>query len=315
MNKRTCMAMVMCLMVGVSMAHARRARVALLDFTDETGQKSDALLGGKLDTKAFAEKGTYVLARELVNGAGYQVIDRRDLVRQMEKQQFMDDGRKTAVKPSFIQAAQQLNADAVLRGSLISLSTGSENIKQGGYNVSFDTVSVRVMIEAIDAIDGSVIAVAEGVNKNRFRQTDNVQTEMGEDDMFEMLQAAMKQAMPDLKSSLDEKLVANDELPKIYLTVDSTDNPAMIEIDGVLVGTTPADRLEVYRGDHVLSITRPGYEAMTKRINLATDATIKVPMLRTDLTAEEKKEIMSQADMKYYFNDGPRPDMLIQTIE
>lgn len=302
-------------MALAQMVQARSARVALLDFTDDTGQRSDVLLGGKVDTQQFAEKGTMLLAKELINGGGYQVIDRRDFMRQMEKQQFSDEGKNTAVKPSFIQAAQQLNADAVLRGSLISLSTGKDRVKQGGYDISFDTVSVRVMVEAIDAIDGSVIAVAEGVDKAKFRQTDSVQTELGEDDMYEMLKTALCKAVPDLKASLDAKIVANDELPKVYLNVDSTDNPTMIEIDGVLVGTTPAERLEVYKGDHVLTISRPGYVSMTKRINLSTDASIKVPMLRTDLTADEKKEVMEKAEMKYYFMEGGKPDMLIQTMQ
>ena len=88
----------------------------------------------------------------------------------------------------------------------------------------------------------------------------------------------------------------------------------MLEIDGVLVGSTPLQELAIYKGEHLLHVSRPGYESITKRVNFMKDTAVQVPMLRTDLTADEKKEILKSADLRAYMMNG-EPDMIIQTIE
>ena len=82
----------------------------------------------------------------------------------------------------------------------------------------------------------------------------------------------------------------------------------------MLVGSTPLESLNVYAGDHVIRISRPGYQSFTKRLVLNSNTEITVPMLRTDVTAEERVKILNSAEMKV-FMQNERPDVLIQEIK
>ena len=220
---------------------AQPLRVAMLEFEDLTGAKADSLLGGDVDSAALAAKGVHLVGQRLVNDGEFTLIDRRDFFAQMEKLRLRDQGNDTPVKPSFLQAAQALRADAVLRGNLMSFSTGKEVVDQGGYRSEFSTASVRVSLQALDSIDGSVIAMADGVARNKFRQTAAQQTVLGEDDVLTMLDQAIGDAMPKLKGALDQRQARLASRETVKLSVRSTADPALVEVDGILVGTTPME--------------------------------------------------------------------------
>ncbi len=287
-------------------------RVAVLNFDTKTGRESGGH-SGLVPAKAVAAKGAYVLSRILLDQDEFTLVDRRDFTTQLEKLSHKELGNDDP-RPTFIHAAQMLNADAVLRGTLLVYSTGAKKVRQGGHAADLSTLSLRVSIRALDAIDGSVLAIGSGVSQKDFRQTENVKISIGEEEVFLMLEDAVRQSVPDLKKGLTRRLQKKEKQDTVLLTVESTDDPALVEIDGALVGTTPLKSLEVYSGDHVLSVSRPGYETITKRIVLEEDSIIKAPMLKTDLTVKEKKEILEKADMRMYLTSG-RPDILIQTIK
>jgi len=307
--------MIMVVSVIAMVCYGAPNRVVLMDFVDESGGSMDKQLGGMVSSQQLADKGIYALGKELLGKGDYILIDRRDFLKQMDKMRLTDDGKPTAIKPSYIQAAQALRADVILRGVLQSFSTGKEMINQGGYKTDFSTLSVRVIVEAVDAVDGTVVAMAEGVAKEKFRQTESKQTELGADDVLQLMQKAINNAIPELTMALNTRMESNANRAKVMLSVNASENPAMIEVDGILVGTTPAENLEVYKGDHVFSITRPGYQTITKRIVLDHNVRIDVPMLRTDLTADEKYDIMQGADMRVYVNEGGKPDFVIQNLD
>ncbi len=272
-------------------------RAVVLEFQDQTGQRSDALLGGAIAPGAMAEKGVFLLGKALANRPGFTLVDRRDLLSQMERLRPMDDGRPTPTKPSFIQAAQALRADVVLRGSLLSLSPGKTLINQGGQQVELSTLSVRIGLEALDAKDGSVIAAQDGVARQQFRQTQQLQTALGEDDILQLMEKALNDAAPALEQALVARAEEVRARPTVRLSVKTGADPALVEIDGILVGSTPIEGLQVYKGDHVLTIGKPGFQQVTKRILLESDTSIEVPMLREKLTADELKEIYEKMQM------------------
>ena len=102
---------------------AEPMRVAVMDFDDQTGQRADAKLGGSVAPAALTAKGAFLVGQKLLGQKEFTLIDRRDFIAQMEQEQPTNQGKKTAARPTFIHAAQALRADAVLRGSLMSLST------------------------------------------------------------------------------------------------------------------------------------------------------------------------------------------------
>jgi hypothetical protein len=187
-------------------------------------------------------------------------------------------------------------------------------IDQGGYKATMARVSMSVAIQAQNVVDGGVIAMSIGNSSKSFRQTAAMQTELSEDDILEIMGEALTKAIPKVTQSVNAKMTELSSRPRVKLNLTTTEDPAMLEIDGVLVGSTPFDGLEIYKGEHLLHVSRPGYESITKRMNLSQDTTIQVPMLRTDLTADEKTEILKSADLKAYLMDG-RPDMIIQTLD
>jgi hypothetical protein len=289
-------------------------RVAILGFDDETGMAADKKLGGAIDTESLASKGTHLITQKMIGQANYVLVDQRDFMAQMKKLQLEDEGKSTSLKPSYLDAARALNTDILLRGSLMSFSTGKQEINQGGHHVTMANVSMTVAVQAQDVVDGSVIAMSTGNAKQGFRQTASVQTELSEDDVLDLMSKALDQAVPKVTDGVNKKVKELQKRERIMLSVASTEDPAMVEIDGVLIGSTPMENLPVYKGEHLFHVSRPGYESITKRISLNNNATIKVPMLRTDLSADEKAEILKSADLRAYMMDG-KPDLLIQTID
>ncbi len=292
-------------------------RVALLDFDNQASVASDAAVVGGVTPKALADKGVFALGAALANNPGFVLIDRRDFIVQIESLALTDNDKKTSVKPSFLRAAQAVNADAVLRGSLLSYSPGKEVVNQGGYRTEFQNLALRVSLQALDVRDGAVIAMVEGAAKKEFRQSDVHQTVVGEDDLLQLLQAALAKAVP----ALDEKLAARraqlDQRPKIKLSVKATGaDPAMVEIDGLLIGTTPLVNFETYAGDHVITLGKAGYQDISKQILLKADTSIDVPLFRTKLSAEEMKDVLDKARVNVIAGTGGvEPVWLINSVD
>lgn len=287
-------------------------RVVALEFQDQTGQRSDALLGGAIAPGAIAEKGVFLIGKTLANNPEFTLVDRRDLLAQMDKLQPLDAGRATPTKPSFLQAAQALRSDVVLRGSLLSLSEGKQMVNQGGHQAEFSTLTARVSLEALDARDGAVIAANDGVAKQSFRQTESLKTSLSEDDVLTLVENALKEAARPLEKTLASRAEEARARPTMTLAVKTDADPALIELDGILIGSSPISDFQVYQGDHVLTVSKPGYQQVTKRILLEKNTEIEVPMLRVDLTADELKEIYEKIDLKIIQAD---PGIIIHTIE
>ena len=313
---RRFISVLMAVAAGAAVASAEPIRVALMDFQDQTGVKSDADLGGGIASSALAGKGVFLLAEQLVGKEGFTLVDRRDFMDQMEKLQPKDMGERTPTKPSFIQAAQALNTDVVLRGSLLGFSTGKKVVDQGGYKTEFSTASLRVGIEALDSVDGTVVAMANGVADGNFRQTAASYTVMSEEDAIGLMQKAIAEALPNIENALQTRLSKLASRPKIKLSVSTSADPALIEIDGILVGTSPVKGLDIYQGDHVLTIGKPGYRDITKRILFEKNTEIEVPMMRTELSAEEMKEVLEKARLDIISTDGViKPGLIIKTVD
>ena len=290
---------------------AAPVRVAILDFQDDTGDRPEAALGGQVQTRMLAHKGADLLAKQLIGQAGFTLVDRRDFLAKLDQVTPVQLADKMQ-RPAVIQAAQLLRVAAVLSGSLSTFSTARETVTQGGYSADLVRLTVRVTVRALDSIDGSVIAVTDATAEREVRQTDAVKTQIGEEDVIKLMEQALTKVVPTLVEAVDRWQTTTEKI-KVRLDVDTTDNPALVEIDGILVGTTPFTGMEVYRGDHALSISRPGYATITKRILLENETKVRVPLLRTDLTADERKAILEKVDMKVFLSNG-QPDVLIQTM-
>lgn len=294
--KKTMIAAVL-VMIPVLTGWTEPVKVAVLDFEDRTGQASDALLGGAIKPGALADKGLDLLSRQLLDAGTFVLVDRRDFINQIEQLKPTDMGTPTPTKPSFLHAAQALNMDVVLRGGLLSFSPGKQVVRQGGYETEFVTLSLRVSVQAVDPVDGTVIAMADGAASGQFRQTAETFTSLSEDDALGLMDKAIAQVVPVLNSKLEQREAAQAARPRVKISVRTSADPALVEIDGLLVGSTPLEGFEVYKGDHVLTVGKPGHRDITKRILLEQDSAIEVPMMRTEMSAEEWKDILEKVRM------------------
>lgn len=278
------------LAASLTAAAAEPVRVAVLHFEDQTGMKPDAALGGGVDPAALAGKGVFVLLEQLAAQSDLTLVDRREFIAQLEQPV---PGTDTA--PSYLRAAQALNAEVVVRGALQGVSTARTAVRQGGHAAEFSTLTVRVGLEALDTLDGTVIATAGGAANFKVRQTDALQTTLGEEEMYGLMEKAVAEASGRIAAALERRSEAQRARPRVRVSITTTADPALVEIDGLLVGTTPIENLEVTRGDHVLTIGRAGYRDLTKRIVFDRDVKIEVPMIRTELTADEIRDVLNQA--------------------
>ncbi len=280
------------LAAGASLG-ATPLRVALLDFENSATTSADAGDLAGVTPQALSAKGATALGRALANQPDFVLVDRRDFVRRMQPVRPGAGGPQ--YQPSFLQAAQAVNADLVLRGTLLSYAPGKQVVNLGGMKTEFTTLSLRIALEALDAHDGSVIASEDGVARREFRQTESLRTVVGEDELVELLQSAIGKAVPGLKSALAKRQQQLQDRPRVKLSVQTSADPALVEIDGMLVGTTPLKDFAVYAGDHVLTVGKAGYQDVNKRILVQSDTAIEVPMLRTQLSADEIKEVLEKA--------------------
>ncbi len=288
-------------------AQARPVRVIMLDFADETGGTADAALTGNLNSRAFAEKGPYFLQKSLLSSPDFTLIDRRDFVRQIEQLQPRDGSdpvpgsffatreRRTPLSPTFFNAARSLNGDALIQGSLLALSTSSQKINQGGYQAELTTLNLRVMLQALDTVEGDVIAVQQGKASRKFRQTSSVQNEIGENELLDLYQQAIATAVQGIKAQLKGRVNGAAAMVKIWVATSA--DPAMIELDGILLGSSPVEGAKIIRGDHTLTVSRPGFETITKKIMLSNNMKITVPMISNQLNAEERKKAFSNLNL------------------
>jgi hypothetical protein len=298
--------------LGLTVASpAQPMRVAVMDFVDQTGQRADARLGGAVAPGALATKGVFLLGQRLLGSTNFVLIDRRDFIAQMEKEQPMNQGKPTAARPTFIHAAQALRADAVLRGNIMSLSTGKQVVNLGENRTEFTTLSTRIGIEALNPVDGGVIAMASGAAMTKVRQTAAQSTELSEDDVLGLVEKAIDDALPKLQNALQQAQLAQQARPRIKLSVKTSADPALVEVDGILIGTTPLADAEIFRGDHVLTVGKAGYRDVSKRILFEKDTAIEVPMIRTELSADEIKQIYEKARLNIFQGE---PGLIIHTI-
>lgn len=308
MNIRYGVGLILAAAVSWSAMAEEPLRVAVLDFDNQAGELPSYVPSAALTSKALADKGVFLLNKKLAGQEGFRLIDRRDFFSQLQKYRTEEAG-----EPSFLRAAQQLNADVVLRGSLLTISSSRSTVDQGGYKSYLDDFTVRVGLEALDTRDGSVLAAADGAASRRFRQTSNVQTSLGEDDVLQLMEGALAETIPAIREALAAKQEEMRNKPTVKLTVATSDDPALLEIDGMLIGTTPIQDFTIYRGDHTITIGKPGYREVSKRILLEQDTRIEVPMLKTELSADQVKEVLEKARLNVYF--GAQPALIIHAEE
>ncbi len=284
-------------------------RVAVLDGIDETAGRSEESKYIQTPADSFSKKAYYLLASQMTTDVDMSVIDRRDLLGQIQKSE--KDG--SAGGASVLRAAQMLNADIMVKPVLLVFAVSKEIIDINNQTTENINMQMKISIQALSPVDGSVVAMAEGGAKTSLRQTASVKKTMGDAEATQMIEESMKEAVPALLQKIKANQVAVAQKPVKKMTITTESDPALVEIDGLLVGSTPLKDYEVYEGDHAITVSKPGHRGLSKKINITKNVSIHIPMLRTELTAEEIRDLMSKAKVNIY--SGIEPALIIRETE
>ena len=95
--------------------NASPMRVVLLDCIDESGERSKSVTLGTITAGHLAEKGAYMIGKELVKHDSFVMIDRRNFTSRLNVLGKKGDAKSRKGNGMYLQAAQALKADAVLR--------------------------------------------------------------------------------------------------------------------------------------------------------------------------------------------------------
>ncbi|MBI3987022.1 MAG: PEGA domain-containing protein [Lentisphaerae bacterium] len=299
--------------MGLALTGVRAAplRAVVLNFENRSFGVATNSVTGAIDTKALAGNGLFALAKALAGQTEFVLIDREDLMKHMEQPGDKAKAAGDLNKPSFLRAAQALNADVVLRGSLVSCTPSKQILSPGGIKTEFLTLTVRVAVEALDVRDGAILAMGDAEAKRNFRQSEAEQTVLGESDLITLLQEAVEKAVPEVKKALAARLEEERQRPMASLSLKTDVDPAMVEIDGLLIGTTPIKNLKIYKGDHTITIGKAGYRDENKRLLIDADQALEISLIRTELSADELKSILEKARLNVGIG-MPSPVWIIQ---
>ncbi len=285
---------ILCAVMIVGTVGASPMRIVLLDCEDQTDTRPDTPVLRGVTSKALANKAGNLVGKHVVGSDMFTLIDRRDFTSKVSAAQNDKQLGNVDASKLFIHAARALDADGVLRSSILAFSTSTRTVDQGGHKTQLATLSVRIMLEVLDVTGGAVVAMSDGIAQQEFRITSNDLSQIGEEDALKLLETAIANAMEPMAKSVGKYAARRAGKKKVSISIKTSADPAIVEVDGVMIGSTPLIDYEVYSGDHIVTIGKPGYQDLSKRILIEKDSSITVPLLRNEFTMEELKEIITK---------------------
>ena len=205
-------------------------------------------------------------------------------------------------RTSALRLAQSLGADWIVLASLSSVTPEERTFNDGTLQLTSHNHVLRISYKIAEAAEGGVLAGDSiRVSRNiRGAQTAGVESseifnQLVEDAVIRLLQVFPDKVLQIAKAEVNKP--SQIEISVSAVAVDLTQNPLQlpdlrvgndgsitkgssgsvdvilgdvsIEMDGVLVGTTPAT-LRLAPGFHKLRLTRPGFGAVEQTINPVT---------------------------------------------
>jgi len=150
--------------------HARKTRIAIMDFDYATVQSSTAAMFG---TNVDVGKGiTDLLVTDLVKDGTYSIIERAALDKILKEQNFSNSNR--ADPSSAAQIGKLLGVDYIIVGSITEFGNETQNRGVGGNGGGFDRyglggfhhsnskANVAITARIINIDTGEILAVADG---------------------------------------------------------------------------------------------------------------------------------------------------------
>ncbi len=268
---------------------ARKAALLVDNRAGEEFKKLAAQLEDQLSSRA-ASPGLVFIGRQLVTDA----IAKEGAGAQLDA--------LLSERTSALRLAQSLGADWIVLASLSSVTREERTFNDGTLQLTSHNHVLRISYKIAEAEEGGVLAGDSiRVSRNiRGTQTAGVESseifnQLVDDAVIRLLQLFPDKVLQIAKAKVNKP--SQIEISVSAVAVDLTQNPLQlpdlrvgndgsitkgssgsvdvilgdvsIEMDGVLVGTTPAT-LRLAPGFHKLRLTRPGFGAVEQTINPVT---------------------------------------------
>lgn len=225
-----------------------------------------------------------VLNSYLVGLPGISVVTRDKLAAVLKEQELGSSGL-VGNRAKSTQLAQLLGADYMITGSVLQYATEMRRFNAFGANTLTIFHRMKVSLQIVDLATAK-LSFAKTYDLE-YKDTGSVHTGAyllaGRE--RDLLDGLINLASDDLKKAVMAHSSVAPPGKLFKFPVSTTPAGADIEVDGVYVGSTPAD-IEVEEGTHVVKLMLQGFRPWEKKVKVG--AGLKVAVSLAPLPHEEK---------------------------
>ncbi|MBU4252347.1 MAG: PEGA domain-containing protein [Candidatus Omnitrophica bacterium] len=225
------------------------------------------------------------------------------------------DNRTIEQKSSALRISQAIGANYFLIADVEEIV--SNNIKDTVYGnqVNDMRITADLAVKILDGVRGGTI-LAENVRVEKRLRGDE-KTIFNPEDVAQALPVLMKQAAGDVaKKFLDniEKVRGFEvDAVKVKFKVKTNVPSSTVEIDGMAIGTAPGE-FQAISGAHRIRVTKDGYRAFERDVNIIANAEFSVSLeetgerqdakIKSDTAEADNYSTKKKADAEY--KHGPK---------
>jgi hypothetical protein len=215
-----------------------------------------------------------------------------------------EENKPVLEKESYLRIAQSIGANYFLIADLEEVVTN--NIKETVYGNQINDVNITadLSVKILDAAKGgSVMADSVRVEK---RLHGDEKTTFTQDDVMQALPVLMKNAAAEVSKkflgTIDKIQVAEGGTPnavQVNFTVKTNVPGVTVELDSATIGTAPGT-FQVVTGAHRIRLSKDGYSAFERDVNVFDKAEFSVSLEKTGEGQDAKsKQDKADADNKW----------------
>lgn len=240
------------LILSFNTAAQNMKTVAVVDFSNNTGRR----------IYSIESTASEYISTLLSNKSGLQVVERTKLASIMKEQGLSQSGiidnRNTA-----IQLGKLLGAEYLITGSLINLNIDETQFEGYGIKTSKVEITLSTNIKVLNVNTG----VIEAGNIYKVFETYQGESEYsldGNGAVRSLLEKTARKFVNQLELGNESK---RNEIEKFKVEFSSKPTGASIEVDGIYMGSTPAE-IPIEEGLHNITISMGGYVSWDKKVNV-----------------------------------------------
>ena len=195
---------------------------------------------------------------------------------------------------SALRTAQLMGADYLVFASLVSLGENKLNVQAYGTTQQQTVTTLRVALRILEGaggaqVYGDTIVVSEKIAQNAFAQV-----EAGDlvDTLLDRGAVELASRVGDSRAKLEAARAAAPALASVKVTTPEAG--AAVEVDGVVVGTTPG-AFQIRPGVHEVRVSKEGYATWEKSVAFADGMELSVPLELSAVGLDRKGELEAQA--------------------